>query len=257
MVKDKGNATQFINDIINDIKRKDRIQASVMYHILNAYPNKELEEMKSIMSNHQVYKTLSQEEIDKLVTIAPKNNIVLYYINRHTNYKLTKKQLDDLITKTAQNKKVNEMLIRKDLSDEQIDKVILLNNEKGQDLKICIENNEVSQQILLYIIKNAPISTLSNLEYLPFFRILTSNMDILNSVKERVANLETITFGGFSDSFFPGYINSCVKLSTINYTGTKTEFNRMLNSAYNSWNSGMSEITVHCTDGDIVIPANN
>lgn len=46
----------------------------------------------------------------------------------------------------------------------------------------------------------------------------------------------------------------CSNLTTINYSGTQAEWNAI--DFGNQWNSGCGEITVHCTDGDITIPAN-
>ena len=47
--------------------------------------------------------------------------------------------------------------------------------------------------------------------------------------------------------------NGCENLPTINYNGTKTQWDEL--SKMPSWNIGCKEITLHCTDGDIIIPA--
>ena len=53
---------------------------------------------------------------------------------------------------------------------------------------------------------------------------------------------------------------NCKKLTSIDYNGTKSQWNNieLMSSNSNSvWNYGCPQITVHCTDGDIVIPTNN
>lgn len=48
--------------------------------------------------------------------------------------------------------------------------------------------------------------------------------------------------------------DSCYNLRVINYSGTQEDWNSI--SFADDWNLGCPEITVHCTDGDIIIPAN-
>ena len=51
---------------------------------------------------------------------------------------------------------------------------------------------------------------------------------------------------------------SCENLTDINYLETIEEWNSIeLNEGRNGWNYESPEITVHCTDGNIIIPANN
>ena len=69
------------------------------------------------------------------------------------------------------------------------------------------------------------------------------------------SNLESITIPNSIKNIPSCAFDSCYNLTEINYKGTKSEWNSM--TFENGWNNMCPEITVHCTDGDIVISANN
>ena len=53
--------------------------------------------------------------------------------------------------------------------------------------------------------------------------------------------------------------NNCSSLTEIEYAGTIEDWNNINKVAVNdtiAWNSYCPEITVHCTDGDVIVPAN-
>jgi len=73
-----------------------------------------------------------------------------------------------------------------------------------------------------------------------------ANVVSTNKLKEIVLP-NSVTYIGAS-SFL-----ACDRLKTINYNGTKKQWNSI--NLDTDWNQGCPEITVHCTDGDIIIPA--
>lgn len=52
-----------------------------------------------------------------------------------------------------------------------------------------------------------------------------------------------------------GFFQNCSSLTSITFNGVINKWNAIEKGQ--NWNSGCPEITVHCTDGDITIPANN
>jgi len=68
-------------------------------------------------------------------------------------------------------------------------------------------------------------------------------------------NLESITLPNTITKLWGRAFVDCENLTKINFSGTKEQWNNI--DFGEDWNSGCSQITVHCTDGDIVIPANN
>lgn len=76
------------------------------------------------------------------------------------------------------------------------------------------------------------------------------------------ASIQYIDFGAFGDRI--GTMEN-MNLSTIYFEGTITQWNAIVfngdhggsgDHTYIDWNRSCPQITVHCTDGDIVIPAN-
>ena len=76
------------------------------------------------------------------------------------------------------------------------------------------------------------------------FRDCTSLTSI--TMPNSIQNIDEFAFG------------RCRNLTTINFNGTKDQWNNIIlfnSTSYSKWNQYCQEITVHCTDGDIVIPA--
>ena len=86
--------------------------------------------------------------------------------------------------------------------------------------------------------------------------IIPENVTILE--KEVFLNckkLETVIIKGNINSIGENAFSGCTNLTSIDYSGTKAEWNAI--EFYSYWNGGCPEITVHCTGGDIIIPASN
>lgn len=103
------------------------------------------------------------------------------------------------------------------------------------------------------ILRGAFFDTTSNYLYTVVSLIIPEGVTIIGDEALRDNPLNNITIPstvtsiGYSAFMDDGY------LETINYNGTQAEWNSI--EFGGDWNSGCQEITVHCTDGDIIIPA--
>lgn len=66
-------------------------------------------------------------------------------------------------------------------------------------------------------------------------------------------NLRAVTIQNSVTSIGDSAFTTCNKLTAINYNGTKEQWNKI--EKHENWLLSTPEFTIHCTDGDIIIPA--
>ena len=89
-------------------------------------------------------------------------------------------------------------------------------------------------------------------ESLESFTIPKGVTEIASGTFQNCTNLAEISIPKDVNIISSNAFGECQKLKTINYSGTVDEWNSI--DFYGSWNYWCSEITVKCTDGNIVIP---
>ena len=89
-----------------------------------------------------------------------------------------------------------------------------------------------------------------------------ASVNIPNTIKEikyatfvRCVNLTSINIPNSITNIGDYAFYYCSNLTSINYNGTQEQWGLITKG--NNWNTDCPQITVHCTDGDIIIPANN
>ena len=114
--------------------------------------------------------------------------------------------------------------------------------------------------------------TINEIANYGFYATLIKNVQLPNTINKigstafAHTSIEEITLPN-TVTVLNGTFCSCYELKIINYNGTKKEWNNIEKSTqilvgenhYQGidWNEECPQITVHCTDGDIEIPANN
>ena len=85
--------------------------------------------------------------------------------------------------------------------------------------------------------------------------VIPENVIIIgNGVFSGRPNITSVTIPNNVTTIGSNTFGTCFKLKSINYNGTKEQWNAI--KLGEDWNRLCPEITVHCTDGDIIIPAN-
>ena len=79
---------------------------------------------------------------------------------------------------------------------------------------------------------------------------IPNGIDIIGeSAFEDSASMELITIANSVTTIKNSAFDSCESLKTINYEGTKDQWNAIVKE--NNWDRGTGNYTIHCTDGDI------
>ena len=102
-------------------------------------------------------------------------------------------------------------------------------------------------------ISNIPNEIFKECENMTSIIIPDSVISIGRRAFSGCTNLSSVTINNAVESFGMFAFQNCSNLHTIIYKGTAEQWNSIQFGT--SWNINCPEITIHCTDGDITIPA--